>query len=98
MAVSSLSSRRSGGRFFNVFRYTDTAKAKGVWGQPADTRFAPGGIKNESGACNGEILIVPCHRADGKRPPHWPSKVCPAGPGRSNVTIYWKELVAAADY
>ena len=22
----------------------------------------------------------------------------PAGPGRSNVTIYWKELVAAADY
>ena len=25
-----LSSRRSGGRFFNVFRYTDTAKAKGI--------------------------------------------------------------------
>lgn len=92
-----LSSRRSGGRFFNVFRYTDTAKAKGVWGQPADTRFAPGGIKNESGACNGEILIVPCHRADGKATT-LALQSLPAGPGRSNVTIYWKELVAAADY
>lgn len=92
-----LSSRHGGGRLFNVFRYTSVSDAKGVWGQVVDSRRAPGGINNASGPCNGEILIVDCHRADGKATA-LALQSLPAGPGRSNVSIYWKELTAPADY
>lgn len=92
-----LSSRKHGGRYFNVFRYSDAKRAQGTWGEPVDSRTAPGGISNEGTPCNGEILIVPARRADGKRT-HVALQSIPAGPGRSNVTIYWKELAAPADY
>ncbi len=92
-----LSSRKHGGRFFNVFRYTDAKRAKGIWGYPVDSRTAPGGISNEGTPCNGEILIIPARRADGART-HLALQSIPAGPGRSNVTIYWKELAAPSDY
>lgn len=92
-----LSSRKHGGRFFNVFRYTDAKRAKGVWGYPVDSRVAPGGISNEGTPCNGEILIVPARRVDGGRT-HLALQSIPAGPGRSNVTVYWKELATPSDY
>ena len=92
-----LSSRKHGGRYFNVFRYTDEKRGEGVWGHPVDSRRAPGGINNEGTPCNGEILIVEARRADGKRT-HLALQSIPAGPNRSNVTIYWKELAKQADY
>ena len=86
-----LSSRKAGGRYFNVYRYTDVRTGRGQWGQPVDSRLAPGGISNESSACNGEILILPVRRtADGRRT--WLAlQSLPAGPQRTNVTIYYKE-------
>lgn len=92
-----LSSRKQGGRYFNIFRYTDVARAQGYWGVPVDSRTASGGIANESGACNGEILILPVRRADG-RLTTLALQSLPAGPARANVSIYWKELTAPADY
>jgi sialidase-1 len=92
-----LSSRKHGGRYFNVFRYTNEKRGEGVWGYPVDSRRAPGGISNEGTPCNGEILIVEARRADGKRT-HLALQSIPAGPNRSNVTIYWKELAKQADY
>ena len=92
-----LSSRKHGGRYFNVFQYVDKKKAKGVWGQPVDSRTVENGISNEGTPCNGEIMIVNAKTVDGKK-----TKVAlqsiPAGPGRSNVTIYWKELAQPSDY
>jgi sialidase-1 len=94
-----LSSRKAGGRYFNIFRYTDTKHySAGAWGTAIDSRTAPGGIANESGACNGEILLVPVRRtADGKKT-HLILQSLPGGPGRTLVSLYWKELATAADY
>lgn len=92
-----LSSRKSGGRYFNIFRYTDIENGKGMWGHAVDSRTAPGGISNEGTPCNGEILLVSVRRADGT-PTTLALQSIPAGPKRSNVTIYWKELDSRADY
>lgn len=92
-----LSSRKHGGRYFNVFCYTDVNKGEGVWGYPADTRLAEGGIKNNGTPCNGEIMIVPAKTAEGKKVDVALQSV-PAGPNRSNVSIYWKTLDERDDY
>lgn len=92
-----LSSRKSGGRYFNIFRYTDVREARGTWGAAADSRDCPGGISNASTPCNGEVLLVSARRADGT-PTTLVLQSLPDGPGRSNVSIYWKELAATADY
>lgn len=92
-----LSSRKHGGRYFNVFRYTDEKRAAGQWGYPVDSREAPGGISNEGTPCNGEILIVAARDAGGKKT-RLALQSIPAGPNRSNVTIYWKELAKPEDY
>lgn len=92
-----LSSRKNGGRYFNIFRYTDTRTASGTWGAPVDSRSVEGGIANEGTPCNGELLIIPARRADGTAT-HVALQSIPAGPGRTRVTIYWKELAARADY
>lgn len=92
-----LSSRKNGGRYFNIFRYTDTRTASGTWGAPVDSRSVEGGIANEGTPCNGELLIIPARRADGTAT-HVALQSIPAGPGRTRVTIYWKELATRADY
>ncbi len=93
-----LSSRKHGGRYFNVFHYTNTQKAEGVWGHPVDSRTAPGGISNEGTPCNGEIFIVSAERQSDGQLTRVALQSIPAGPGRSNVTIYWKELKQPSDY
>lgn len=92
-----LSSRKAGGRYFNIFRFTDPARAEGAWGEAVDSQQAPGGISNEGGACNGEVLIVPARDAAGRRV-HLALQSLPAGPGRQNVTLYYKELAVPEDY
>ncbi len=93
-----LSSRKHGGRYFNVFHYLDKKTAKGTWGTPTDSREAPGGISNEGTPCNGEILIIPVTRQSDGSKTTLALQSIPAGPNRSNVTIYWKELAKAEDY
>lgn len=92
-----LSSRKHGGRYFNVFHYTNAKKAEGAWGYAVDSRRAPGGIKNTGTPCNGEILIIDALTKDGNATKLALQSI-PAGPGRENVTIYWKELATRADY
>lgn len=93
-----LSSRKEGGRYFNVFRYFDVRYARGMWGQPVDSRMVEGGIANESTPCNGEILMVKARRvADGKSTT-LALQSLPAGPRRSHVTIYYKELDTPETY
>ena len=93
-----LSSRKHGGRYFNIFRYTDVKHAKGIWGAPVDSRQVDGGISNDGTPRNGEIMLVQAKaKADGSRA--WIAlQSIPAGPNRSNVTIYWKPLRTQADY
>ena len=92
-----LSSRKHKGRYFNVFKFTDKKRAEGTWTGVVDSQTAPGGISNESNACNGEILLVKARTAAGKRA-LLALQSLPAGPGRSNVTIYYKDITDAATY
>lgn len=92
-----LSSRKHGGRFFNIYRYTDIKSGAGSWGTVVDSRQVEGGISNEGTPCNGEIMILPVRTQAGKKS-HLVLQSIPAGPKRSNVTIYWKELKSPADY
>lgn len=92
-----LSSRKAGGRYFNIFRYTNPKKAEGAWGEVVDSQQMPGGISNTSGACNGEILIIKARNAAGEKT-RVALQSMPAGPGRKNVTIYFKELCDTTDY
>lgn len=87
-----LSSRVMGGRYFNIYRYTDIESGEGSWGVAAPSGRRVGGCAGLENACNGELLIVPAVRnADG-------TEVLLAvqslafGPKRANVGIYAKEL------
>jgi len=58
-----VSSRRGSGRWFNVFRFTDSAKGEGYWDTMAHSPL----VKATANACNGELLIVPVvKKATGK--------------------------------
>ena len=90
-----LSSRKSGGRYFNLFTFNNEGKSEdekyttGSWGTVATSTSAYDGSANGT---NGEIYKVKAIRkADGK--------ICdvmlqsiPAGPGRANVKVYYKEM------
>ncbi len=93
-----LSSRKHHGRYFNVFHYTDTRTAQGSWGKVVASDEAEGGIKNEGSATDGEILILDVKATDTGKPTVLALQSVPAGPGRSNVTIYYKPLNTPADY
>ena len=92
-----LSSRKAKGRYFNVFHYTDVASAQGSWEKAVETDLMPGGITNFGSPTDGEILIVDAVSKSGRKTKLALQSV-PAGPGRTNVTIYWKELRVADDY
>ena len=93
-----LSSRKAYGRYFNIFRYTDVKQGNGHWGIPFASDEMEGGIKNESSATNGEVMLVDAIRKSDGRRTCVALQSIPAGPGRQNVTIYWKELRQEEDW
>ena len=101
-----LSCRMRGGRYFNIYTYTDAASAQGSWTQPVASTSLEGGTAAQNNATNGEILIVPAQQKDGKRV-HVALQTVPFGntiPSennsnlRSHVSVYWKVLASPADY
>ena len=80
-----LSSRRNGGRTFNVFTYTDKANNAGNWDS------AVNGCDNGGNATNGEIICLDAKCTNGK-----PTKILlqsqPSASDRRNVSIWYKEL------
>lgn len=90
-----LAARGNGGnRNFNLFRYTDIAKAEGRWGQHINTNMGMGGIN----ACNGEILLVPVKNTESGDRHYLALQSFPYGGGRNNVSIAWKALATPDDY
>ena len=101
-----LSCRMFGGRYFNIFRYTDTASAQGEWANPVASTSLDGGTATQNNACNGEILIVPARDSKGNAV-YVALQSTPFGSAeplvsnidrRCNVSIYWKVLASAADF
>lgn len=92
-----ISSRKDGGRYFNVYHYTNQKTAEGAWDKAVDSRLCPGGISNEGTPTDGEIMIIDVRNTQGKKT-HLALQSIPAGPGRKNVTIYYKELASISDF
>ena len=87
-----LSSRAYGGRYFNIYTYSDLASAKGSWGEAAPSGRRVKGCASLENACNGGLLIMPAIKnVDGERV-NLALQSVPFGPGRTNVGIYAKEL------
>ncbi|MEE0985410.1 MAG: chitobiase/beta-hexosaminidase C-terminal domain-containing protein [Bacteroidaceae bacterium] len=79
-----LSSRTSGGRYFNVFKFSDLNGAKGSWGSAAKYSF--GG----SNSTNGELMMYEgLVDAQGKAY-NVMLQSLPTGSSRSNVAVYYK--------
>lgn len=91
-----LSSRVTGGRYFNIYYYDDASKATGHWGRAAYSGKDCNGIVAEQNACNGELVLV--HATQGKQKVTLLLQSIPLGPKRTNVGIYYKRLASPADY
>lgn len=87
-----ISSRAWGGRYFNIYRYSDVASGAGSWGEVAGSGRGNNGCAAISNSCNGEILIVPAVRKEDRKKVHLALQSVPLGPDRTNVGIYYKEL------
>ena len=79
-----MSSRTSGGRYFNVFKFSDLKGAKGSWGSAAKYSF--GG----SNSTNGELMMYEgLVDAQGKAY-NVMLQSLPTGSSRSNVAVFYK--------
>jgi sialidase-1 len=87
-----ISSRAWGGRYFNIYEYTDIASGAGAWGEAAGSGKRVNGCASLENACNGEIMIIPAVRKEDRTKVHLALQSVPLGPQRANVGIYYKEL------
>lgn len=86
-----ISSRMSGGRYFNIFTYSDQNSAAGSWGSVVTASIG------STNATNGEILLVPAMAKDSKKPMYIALQSVPTGTAREKVSIYWKPLNSISD-
>lgn len=85
----------AGGRRFNIFTYTDPAKALGQWGQEV---MPENMTRQKVNACNGEVLVLPVKRkADGAKV-HLILQSVPLSAVRDSVGFFYKEVASPADY
>ncbi len=95
-----ISSRKSYGRYFNVFQYSDESYTDGTWGNCLQSNNQDKGITFGSNSCNGEIMCVYGKRVDGKYDNVYPIMLqsIPMGDQRTDVTIWWKVLSYNTSY
>ena len=93
-----VSSRVTGGRYYNIFSYTDSKKAEGRWGTHSFSGNSNGGTTAVSNSTNGEIITIPAKRIADDTPVYIQLQSVPFGSGRANVGIYYKELESLADF
>ena len=93
-----LSSRKYNGRYFNVFTYTDKATGAGTWGDAVASNNQTGGISFGGNATNGEIYKVKAIHNESGRICDVMLQSVPTGSGRSNVSVYYKEMSYAEAY
>lgn len=92
------SSRVSGGRYFNIYSFTNVEKGEGYWGSTAFSGQSNQGTTAIANATNGELFILPATRKSDGKGVFVALQSVPFGSGRNNVGIYYKELDAFADY
>ena len=93
-----ISSRINGGRYFNIFTFTNKENATGSWGSMATSNSSNNGVVAQGNSCNGEIMMVPVVRNEDNKEMWLALQSLPFGNGRANVGIYYKELASSSDY
>ena len=93
-----ISSRAWGGRYYNIFTFTDVRRGEGQWGQMAFSGKINNGVEANQNSCNGEVMLIPVKRVSDKKKTYLLLQSLPFGPGRSNVGIWYKELSSPSDY
>ncbi len=97
-----LSSRKFGGRYFNIFTYAEqpsvSSPAKGAWGDCVDSSAQPDGIKVGSNSTNGEIMVINAVRTSDNAQCRLALQSLPFGNNRSQVGLYWKDITQASSY
>ena len=87
-----ISSRTWGGRYFNIFRYSDVADGLGSWAEPLFSGAENNGCTATENACNGEVLVIPAIRKEDRKKVSLCLQSVPLGPERRSVGIYYKEI------
>ena len=87
-----ISSRYTGGRYYNMFTYSDVNMGTGVWDKVAFSGASNGGVEAKDNSTNGEVMLIPVTRIADNRAMYILLQSVPLGPNRSNVGIYYKEL------
>ena len=93
-----ISSRINGGRYFNIFTFTDMEAATGSWGNMATSNSSNNGVVAQGNSTNGEIMIFPVVRKEDGAQMWMALQSVPFGNGRANVGIYYKVLESGSDY
>lgn len=92
------SSRMNGGRYYNIFHFTDVKTAAGSWGTMATSNSSSNGVIASSNSTNGEVMVLPVKRVSDNKEMYLILQSVPIGPNRTNVGIYYKALESLADF
>lgn len=102
------SARMEGGRYFNIYTYSDDNYTSGQWGNCVSSTSTSGGTAAQNNSTNGDILVVPAlENGDVSKPVYIALQSVPYGSGtyhsenvdkRCNVSIYWKVLSSKEDF
>ena len=87
-----LSSRKSYGRYFNVWTWSDDTYTSGSWGTAVASNNQTGGISFGNNSTNGDIRMIPAIKKATGEMVTLAMQSIPTGNGRSNVSIYYKEV------
>ncbi len=93
-----ISSRVSGGRWFNIYNFTNSETAEGYWNTVKQSNSSNNGVVAVSNSTNGEVMVVPVTRKADSKPMYLLLQSVPFGSGRANVGIYYKELETLNDF
>ena len=93
-----ISSRVSGGRWFNIYNFTNSETAEGYWNTVKKSDSNNNGVVAVSNSTNGEVLVLPVTRKADNKPMYLLLQSVPFGSGRANVGIYYKELESLNDF
>lgn len=87
-----LSSRYNGGRYYNIFTYSDVNSGTGDWDNAKFSGAENNGVESKDNSTNGEVMLIPVTRVADNEPMYIMLQSVPLGPQRKNVGIYYKEL------
>lgn len=87
-----LSSRYNGGRYYNIFTYSDVNSGTGDWENATFSGAENNGVESKDNSTNGEMMLIPVTRVADNEPMYIMLQSVPLGPQRKNVGIYYKEL------